>query len=345
MGRRIQKQVSTNNGSYVGEYTNKYAYDGWNCVATMNPLFTLSNTFLWGSDLSGSLQGAGGVGGLLKVAYYGATATNAFVAYDGNGNLSALISAANGAAVANYEYGPFGELLRATGPMAKLNPFRFSTKFDDDESDLLYYGYRYYNPSMGRWANRDPKEEEGGLNLYEFACNGPGNFIDLLGLDWLISRSGSPQANASCMCGDTWDELARQIRMDTSDYQKWANTSDPEPVPGKIYKIPNTIMYEYGEYGFTPIIWIWRHIAAGEQADYEAQGYNVIVVDPTSSGQIKAHMKSGSLYGMVYIGHGDADGGAVLDPNDLDYIKPDRYTSYGISFLNLKACESADTVQ
>jgi YD repeat-containing protein len=32
MGRRIQKTVYTNNGtSYIGEYTNKFAYDGWNC--------------------------------------------------------------------------------------------------------------------------------------------------------------------------------------------------------------------------------------------------------------------------------------------------------------------------
>jgi uncharacterized protein RhaS with RHS repeats len=45
--------------------------------------------------------------------------------------------------------GPFGELIRATGPMAKLNPFRFSTKYQDDETDFLYYGYRYYNPSTG----------------------------------------------------------------------------------------------------------------------------------------------------------------------------------------------------
>jgi len=28
--------------------------------------------------------------------------------------------------------GPFGEVLRATGPMAKANPFRFSTKYQDD---------------------------------------------------------------------------------------------------------------------------------------------------------------------------------------------------------------------
>jgi len=52
--------------------------------------------------------------------------------------------------------GPFGEVIRQTGPMAKVNPFRFSTKLQDDESDLLYYGYRYYKPSTGTWPNRDP---------------------------------------------------------------------------------------------------------------------------------------------------------------------------------------------
>ena len=55
--------------------------------------------------------------------------------------------------------GPFGEVLRESGPMAKANPLRFSTKFQDDESGMLYYGYRYYNPSTGRWVSRDPIDE------------------------------------------------------------------------------------------------------------------------------------------------------------------------------------------
>jgi len=56
--------------------------------------------------------------------------------------------------------GPFGEVIRGTGPMAKANPFRFSTKYQDDETDLLYYGYRYYSASIGRWTGRDPISEE-----------------------------------------------------------------------------------------------------------------------------------------------------------------------------------------
>jgi len=56
--------------------------------------------------------------------------------------------------------GPFGEVLRSTGPIAKANPLRFSTKYQDDETDLLYYGYRYYIASMGRWLSKDPLSEE-----------------------------------------------------------------------------------------------------------------------------------------------------------------------------------------
>jgi RHS repeat-associated protein len=78
--------------------------------------------------------------------------------------------------------GPFGELLRATGPMAKANPFRFSTKYQDDETDLLYYGYRYYDPSTGRWKSRDPIAEQAGAGLYIFLNQDALNNCDAFGL-------------------------------------------------------------------------------------------------------------------------------------------------------------------
>jgi RHS repeat-associated protein len=65
--------------------------------------------------------------------------------------------------------------------MAKANPIRFSTKYDDDESDLLYYGYRYYKPGTGTWPNRDPFEEQGGLNLHTFVGNDGINKVDIDG--------------------------------------------------------------------------------------------------------------------------------------------------------------------
>jgi RHS repeat-associated protein len=184
-GRRIHKQVWPNT-TWNGNPTNdvKFVYDGWNLIAILNSSFNLQNSFMWGLDLSGSPQGAGGVGGLLEVVYKGTQTTNCFVAFDGNGNVSGLVNAADGTTLAQYEYGPFGELLRATGPMAKANPFRFSTKYQDDETDLLYYGYRYYNASTGRWLSQDPIGERGGMNLYGFVGNQPGQFVDILGLTW-----------------------------------------------------------------------------------------------------------------------------------------------------------------
>jgi len=178
-GRRIHKQVWGNNvGS--GSPTNdvKFVYDGWNLVALLNAPSSLLETFLWGLDLSGSLQSAGGVGGLLEVVYCGATTTNCFAAFDGNGNVAALVDASNGTSTAQYEYGPFGEVLRATGPMAKANPFRFSSKYQDDETDLLNYGYRYYNANTGRWLSRDKAAESGGHNLYAFVENKPASAVD-----------------------------------------------------------------------------------------------------------------------------------------------------------------------
>jgi len=84
--------------------------------------------------------------------------------------------------VAQYEYGPFGELLRATGPLARTFNFLFSTKYFDWETGLYYYGHRYYNPSTGRWLSRDPIEEAGGLNLYCGLRNDANNYIDAFGL-------------------------------------------------------------------------------------------------------------------------------------------------------------------
>jgi RHS repeat-associated protein len=75
------------------------------------------------------------------------------------------VNAANGLVLANYEYGPFGEVIRATGPMAKLNPFLFSAKYQDDETDLVYYGYRFYNATTGRWLSRDPIRDMGFYEL------------------------------------------------------------------------------------------------------------------------------------------------------------------------------------
>ena len=140
-----------------------------------------TNSYVWGLDLSGTLSGAGGIGGLLSASFGGSSVTSTvFYSYDANGNVSELIST-NGAIAAHYEYSPFGETVVATGPLAKENKFRFSTKYTDDETAMLYYGFRYYHPGVGRWPSRDPIGEKGGLNIYGYCKNNSISRFDVLG--------------------------------------------------------------------------------------------------------------------------------------------------------------------
>lgn len=134
------------------------------------------------------------MGGVLAVTI----ATNGvhFTSFDGNGNISALVGATSGTATANYDYSPFGVMLRAEGVVAKANPIRWSTQFMDDVMGTAKYLFRDYQPRTGRWPNRDPFGEPGfellqdgapdvlgdGPNLYCFVENDPIGGYDFLGL-------------------------------------------------------------------------------------------------------------------------------------------------------------------
>jgi RHS repeat-associated protein len=83
--------------------------------------------------------------------------------------------------------GPFGEVINSD-PGSVSNPFRFSTKYQDTETGLLYYGYRYYAPSTGRWLSRDPMGERGGANLYVHNLNDAVNGVDAVGMMTVKSR-------------------------------------------------------------------------------------------------------------------------------------------------------------
>lgn len=64
-------------------------------------------------------------------------------------------------------------------PAAGKYPFGFSTKYTDEETGLVYYGYRYYNPTVGRWISRDPIEKAGGSDLFLFLGNDAQNLVDV----------------------------------------------------------------------------------------------------------------------------------------------------------------------
>ncbi len=67
-----------------------------------------------------------------------------------------------------YSYSPFGNV-SSVGNFEQN--FQWSSEFYDPELGLVYYNYRHYVPSLGRWLSRDPIEEMDGLNLYCFCGN------------------------------------------------------------------------------------------------------------------------------------------------------------------------------
>ncbi len=169
MGRRVLKAVN-----HSGVITRTYFfYDGWNLLGEYTgpvhttgaaPNVTLQRTHAWGKDLSGSAQGAGGVGGLLATCLNSVSgAPTYYPTYDGNGNVTEYLDG-SGAVQSHYEYDPFGNDITPAGTAGSLHnsfPFRFSTKYLDAESGMYYYGYRYYDPLTGRWLSRDPLSEPG----------------------------------------------------------------------------------------------------------------------------------------------------------------------------------------
>jgi len=144
---------------------------------------TVVKTYTWGLDLSQSLQGAGGVGGLLCVTENPASSTPSrfYPSYDANGNISEYVDDSD-SVVAHYEYSPFGKITSSSGSKSSDFDHRYSTKYFDDETNLYYYGYRYYSSELGRWLSRDPIGERGGLNILAYEGNSPINTFEYLGL-------------------------------------------------------------------------------------------------------------------------------------------------------------------
>jgi RHS repeat-associated protein len=161
----------------------RFLYDGRRVIQERDGSNTPLVSYTRGKDLSGSLEGAGGIGGLLARSHgysSGNWSTHNFYHADGGGNVTYLVNSSQTLS-ASYRYDPYGNLISSSGSLASANIYRFSSKPIHAASGLYYYGERFYEPNLQRWLNRDPIGEWGGINLYGFVGNDPANKIDPLG--------------------------------------------------------------------------------------------------------------------------------------------------------------------
>ena len=198
-GRRASTRFGT--GRFLAAEFERDLWEGDNIALTH---------YVWGADLSGTIHGAGGVGGLLAAKRDGVWYAPL---YDANGHqksakpkgnppgdrdfiavpkgqseerypatqrqlyVTAYVSE-NGSIVAEYEYDAFGATVSQSGALSDAFRHRFSTKPWIAALGAYDYGERVYSPGLRRWLSRDPIEEEGGLNLYAMCGNDAVNSVD-----------------------------------------------------------------------------------------------------------------------------------------------------------------------
>lgn len=86
---------------------------------------------------------------------------------------------------------PFGETMVEQRTGTFDNWYRFNAKELDKETNLYYYGARYYNPSLSIWYGVDPLADKyPSLSPYVYTTNNPINYIDLNGQDFILAIFG-----------------------------------------------------------------------------------------------------------------------------------------------------------
>jgi RHS repeat-associated protein len=188
MRMRIRREWNWQSSAWTELGETHYLYDGRRVVQERDGNNIPLVTYTWGPDLSGSLEGAGGIGGLLARTDHG-NGTTAYYHADATGNITMLINAQQ-TPVAIYVYDCFGNTMAKAGPLADANVYRFSGKEYHSNSGMYSYGFRWYDPNLQRWLNRDPIGEKSDFNLYRFVGNNPVNNTDPVGLAYGNPVSG-----------------------------------------------------------------------------------------------------------------------------------------------------------
>jgi RHS repeat-associated protein len=162
-GRRVEKRV-TENGIAT---TTRYLYDNEDILAEYDDTNTIANRYTHGPGIDEPLALA-----TAKESYY--------YHADGLGSIVALTDA-SGKVVQTYEYDSFGNLKDLKNRIKQ--PYSYTGREYDRETNLYYYRARYYDAQVGRFVSKDPISFAGGdVNLYGYVQLNPVNSTDPFGL-------------------------------------------------------------------------------------------------------------------------------------------------------------------
>jgi len=162
LGRRIAKKVNGN-----GVITEKYLWQG---LTRLLAVYDGSDNLLMRFEYAD---------GRMPVAMTKDGSTY-YLTYDQVGSLR-VVADASGGMVKKVNYDSFGNIISDTDPTFEV-PFGFAGGLHDRDTDLVRFGYRDYDPDIGRWTAKDPILFAGGdTDLYGYCLNDPINFVDPTG--------------------------------------------------------------------------------------------------------------------------------------------------------------------
>ena len=152
-----------------GTLTAGFLYqDQLNAVAQLDGTGNLVSRFVFGSKPN-------------VPDYFTSTAGTFRILSDHLGSPRLVVNTANGSVVEEIDYDEFGNVTSDIAP--GTIPFGFAGGLYDQNTGLMRFGARDYNPSVGRWTSKDPLKLAAAMNLYGYVLNDPVDFGDPRGLD------------------------------------------------------------------------------------------------------------------------------------------------------------------
>jgi len=141
-----------------------------------------------------------------------------YLHYDQVGTLRAITDQ-NQNIIKEITYDTFGNITTDTNPDFTI-PFGFAGGLQDQDTNLVHFGYREYDPQTGKWTSKDPIDFSGGdSNLYGYVLNDPVNFVDPEGL---MSARGAIGTGMLWYSFDQYAQKACDMNIsdkNVSDYQ------------------------------------------------------------------------------------------------------------------------------